>query len=153
MEILENENKGLIVKDFDELNANSNSKVDMYTTIEDNVKIFNLENSCDKKLNDMKGQVIEVKDILLKRILKPLKNPVINEETGEIEKENEIKLVTIFIDKNDVSYVTGSNSFGFQMIKFIQIFGINKIKEGVSFKITEKTIKNSPNKVLSFELL
>lgn len=159
-EIMENDTKELTINDnemiqsFDELKQNkrSNTKINIYTTIEDKKKIFNLDDSCDKKINDCKYEKLRIKDILIRRIEKPLENPEIDEETGEIIRDKEVKLITILIDEQDKSYVTASKSFGIKMLKYIDMFGISSIK-GLEIQITEKEVKNSSNKALSFELL
>ena len=150
---MENENNNLIVTDFGEMQSQSKTKRKIYTTIEDNKQIFNLENSCDFKINDCKGEKIRVVDVLIKINEKPLAEPVINEETGEIEKDKEVSMVTILIDENRKSYVTGSKIFTMQMINYIRMFGLDTIKEGLEIEIIEKSVRNSANKALGFELV
>lgn len=149
----ETENNELIVSDFGEMQSQSKTKRKIYTTIEDNKQIFNLENSCDYKINDCKGEKIRVVDVLIKINEKPLEEPVINDETGEIIKDKDVSMVTILIDDNSKSYVTGSKIFTMQMINYIRMFGLDTIKEGLEIKIIEKAVKNSANKALGFELV
>lgn len=149
----ETENNELIVSDFGEMQSQSKTKRKIYTTIEDNKQIFNLENSCDFKINDCKGEKIRVVDVLIKINEKPLEEPVINDETGEIIKDKDVSMVTILIDDNNKSYVTGSKIFTMQMINYIRMFGLDTIKEGLEIKIIEKAVKNSANKALGFELV
>lgn len=149
----ETENNELIVSDFGEMQSQSKTKRKIYTTIEDNKQIFNLENSCDYKINDCKGEKIRVVDVLIKINEKPLEEPVINDETGEIIKDKDVSMVTILIDDNKKSYVTGSKIFTMQMINYIRMFGLDTIKEGLEIKIIEKAVKNSGNKALGFELV
>lgn len=149
----ETENKGLIVSDFGEMQNQTNTKRKIYTTIEDTKVIFNLENSCDHKINDCKGEKIRVTDVLVKINEKPLKEPIIDEETGEVIKDKEVSMVTILLDDNKKSYVTGSKIFTMQMINYIRMFGLETIKEGLEIAIIEKSVKNSPNKALGFELV
>lgn len=149
----ETENNGLIVSDFGEMQSQSKTKRKIYTTIEDTKVIFNLENSCDYKINDCKGEKIRVVDVLIKINEKPLEEPVINDETGEIIKDKDVSMVTILIDDNNKSYVTGSKIFTMQMINYIRMFGLDTIKEGLEIKIIEKAVKNSGNKALGFELV
>lgn len=149
----ETENNSLIVSDFGEMQNQTNTKRKIYTTIEDAKVIFNLENSCDYKINDCKGEKIRVTDVLIKINEKPLKEPIIDEETGEIIKDKEVSMVTILLDDNKKSYVTGSKIFTMQMINYIRMFGLVTIKEGLEIAIIEKSVKNSPNKALGFELV
>ena len=144
---------GLMIKDFGDLEANSGrSKTNVFTTITDSKVIFNLENTCDYKINDCKGEVIRVKDVLIKVIESPLAEPYEDEETGNII-DKEYKKVCILIDDNGKSYVTGSKMFTNQMMRYIGMFGINSIKEGLEIKIVEKSVRNSNNKSLGFELV
>ena len=144
---------GLMIKDFGDLEANSGrSKTNVFTTITDSKVIFNLENTCDYKINDCKGEVIRVKDVLIKVIESPLAEPYEDEETGNII-DKEYKKVCILIDDTGKSYVTGSKMFTNQMMRYIGMFGINSIKEGLEIKIVEKSVRNSNNKSLGFELV
>ncbi|MBQ1550700.1 MAG: hypothetical protein IIT81_01740 [Mycoplasmataceae bacterium] len=154
---MENENvkeTGLMIKDFNEMeNVSSKSKTNVFTTITDNKTIFNLENTCDYKVNDCKGEVIRVKDVLIKVIETPMAEPEINEETGEVVRDTEYKKVCILIDDEGKSYVTGSKMFTNQMIRYINMFGIQDIEEGLEIRIVERAVKNSANKALGFELV
>lgn len=149
----ENKNE-LMVKDFSELNRGVKNNASIYTTITDEKTIFNLEDACDYKINDCKGEMIRVKDVLIKRIEKDLKEPIVDELTGEIIKDKELKLITILIDDEGKSYVTASKTFGFKFIKYIEMFGLEEItKNGLEIKIIETSVKNSNNKALSFALV
>ena len=144
---------GLMIKDFGEMEATSSrSKTNVFTTITDSKVIFNLENTCDYKINDCKGEVIRVKDVLIKVIETPLAEPEVNEETGEI-KDKEYKKVCILIDDQGKTYVTGSKMFTNQMMRYINMFGVTPIEEGLEIRIVERAIKNSSNKSLGFELV
>lgn len=152
-EVMEgNENQELMVKDFSEMAQKTNVKRDIFTNITDQKKIFNLENTCDYKINDCKGELIRVKEVLVKRIEKPLDEPEVD-ENGEIIKDKEIKLITILIDDNDKSYVTASKMFTMQMMNYINMFGLQSIEKGLEIKIIERAVKNSSNKALGFELV
>lgn len=152
---MENENvkeTSLMIKDFNEMeNVSSRSKTNVFTTITDNKTIFNLENTCDYKLNDCKGEVIRVKDVLIKVIETP--KTEVNEETGEVVDTTDYKKVCILIDDEGKSYVTGSKMFTNQMIRYINMFGIQDIEEGLEIRIVERAVKNSANKALGFELV
>lgn len=144
---------GLMIKDFGEMEASaSRSKTNVFTTITDSKVIFNLENTCDYKINDCKGETIRVKDVLIKVIETPLAEPEVNEETGEV-KDKEYKKVCILIDDNRKTYVTGSKMFTNQMMRYINMFGVKPIEDGLEIRIVERAIKNSSNKSLGFELV
>ena len=146
-----NEEKGLAtVQDFTALGRRTETKAECYTNITDQKKIFNLENKVDNLLNDCEGELIRVKEVLIKRYEKPMKNPIVDEETGEIIKDKEISMACILIDDNDKSYATGSKIFTIQMMRYIQMFGISN--NGFEIKIV-KNRQDSGNKALGFELV
>lgn len=138
------------VQGFDALSRRTNTKADVYTNIIDQKKIFNLDNKVDVLLNDCEGELIRVKEVLIKRFEKPMKEPVIDEETGEIKKDTEITMSCILVDDTGKSYATGSKVFTIQMMRYIQMFGINK--DGFEIKIV-KNKQASGNKALGFELV
>ena len=141
---------GLVIKGFDTLQRRTETKRDIFTNITDEKKIFNLESKVTNLLNDFEGSIIEVKEVLIKRYEKPMKEPLIDEQTGEIIKDKEISMCCILIDKNDVSYATGSKVFTIQMMRYIEMFGIKE--DGFLIKIV-KNKQSSGNKTLGFELV
>lgn len=157
-EVIEMEEKevketGLMIKDFSEMeNAGSRSNTDVFTTITDGKVLFNLDNHCDYKLNDCKGETIRVKDVLIKVISTLLDEPEVD-ENGVVIKDKEIKKVCILIDDEGKSYVTGSKMFTNQMIRYIGYAGIQSIEEGLEIKIIEKEVKGTNNKALGFDLV
>ena len=154
-EVNEETNTSLVVGNITELSGTRKSNTRVFTTLDlekDKKKIFNLENNCDFKINDCKGQAIRVVDVMIKSIQKKLAEPEINEETGEV-REYEFKKVCILIDDQGKSYVTASKLFTLEMAKYIEMFGIDSVKEGLEIRIIEKPIKDSSNKSLGFELL
>lgn len=153
-EVKENKNVELIVSDFSQMQRNSNTKRKIYTTIEDQKIIFNLETACDYKINDCKGEKIRIVDLLIKVNEKDLDEPLINEETGEIIKDKERSMVTILIDEAGKSYVTASKMFTIQMMNYVNMFGLDNIKQnGLDIEIIERAVKNSSNKALGFKLV
>ena len=152
MEKEEVKETGLMIKDFGELENSGRSKTDVFTTITDSKLLFNLDNHCDFKLNDCKGEVIRVKDILIKVIKTPLDEPEVD-ENGQVTKDTDVKKVCILIDDNGKSYVTGSKMFTNQMIRYIGYNGIQSIEEGLEIKIIERDVKGSNNKALGFDLV
>lgn len=142
------EENGLVIKGFDTLQKRTSTKTDIFTNITDQKKIFNLESKVDNLLNDFEGSTIEVKEVLIKRFEKPMKEPEVN-ENGEIIKDTEITMSCILIDTNNVSYATGSKVFTIQMLRYLEMFGI---KDSFLIKIT-KNKQESGNKTLGFELV
>lgn len=124
-----------------------------YTTITDKKMIFNLENSCDFKINDCKGEKIRICDVLVKKFIKPLENPEIDEETGEVIKDKEVTMVTILVDDNKKSYVTKSKLFSYNVLRLLEVFPVEEIKKGLDIEICENSVKDSNNKSLGFIIL
>ena len=145
-EVLENEGKEVLalatVQDFGALSK--------FTNITDQKKIFNLDSHVDNLLNDCEGELIRVKEVLIKRYKKPMKEPIIDEETGEVLKDTETTMACILIDDNNKSYATGSKVFTIQMMRYLQMFGINE--EGFEIKIVKNKTEKG-NKSLGFELV
>lgn len=147
-----NENYQII--GFDGLGGNTNTKTEVITNITDEKKMFNLENKVDELLNDCEGELIRVKEVLIKRYEKPMKEPIIDETTGEIIKDTEISMSCVIVDDNDKSYATGSKTFTIQLMKLLQMRSrLGKNNESFEIKIIKKKIAYSGNKALSFELV
>ena len=139
------------VQDFSALQRSSSTKAEMFTNITDKKKLFNLDSHVDCLLNDCEGEKIRVKEVLIKQFEKPMKEPLIDEETGEIIKDTEYTMACILIDDNGKSYATGSKVFTIQMKRYLQMFGL-EAAEGFEIKIVKnKTDKG--NKSLGFELV
>lgn len=142
---------------FNEIGRHSNTVTEVITNITDRKKMFNLENKVDVLLNDCEDEIIRVKEILIKRYEKSLKEVVIDEETGEIIKDKEISMSTVLVDDTGKSYATGSKVFGIQLLRYLQMS--NQLDpteletEGLTIKIIKKKYGNKGNKALSFELV
>lgn len=150
--VASNENYQII--GFDGLGGNTNTKTEVITNITDEKKMFNLENKVDELLNDCEGELIRVKEVLIKRYEKPMKEPIVDETTGEIIKDTEITMSCVIVDDNDKSYATGSKTFTIQLMKLLQMRNrLGKNNESFEIKIIKKKIANSGNKALSFELV
>lgn len=150
--VASNENYQII--GFDGLGGNTNTKTEVITNITDEKKMFNLENKVDELLNDCEGELIRVKEVLIKRYEKPMKEPIVDETTGEIIKDTEISMSCVIVDDNDKSYATGSKTFTIQLMKLLQMRSrLGKNNESFEIKIIKKKIANSGNKALSFELV
>jgi hypothetical protein len=155
-EVEENENveveeTGLsTIQGFGALGKRTETKCNIYTNITDQKKIFNLDSKVDNLLNDCEGELIRVKEVLIKRYEKPMKEPVIDDETGEILKDKEISMACILIDDNEKSYATGSKVFTIQMMRYLDMFGLNN--EGFEIKIVKNKTEKG-NKALGFELV
>ena len=80
-----------------------------------------------------------------------MKEPLIDEETGEIIKDTEYTMACILIDDNGKSYATGSKVFTIQMKRYLQMFGL-EAAEGFEIKIVKNKTEKG-NKSLGFELV
>lgn len=151
-ETVEQEEKAIVAKvqGFDAMAKATSTKSSIFTNITDEKKIFNLDAHVDNLLNDCENEVIKVKEVLIKRYEKPMKEPVIDEDTGEILKDKEITMACILIDDKEKSYATGSKVFTIQMMRYIDMFGITP--DGFTIKIV-KIKQNTGNKALGFELV
>lgn len=154
-ELKEEEKQEMVVSGFGEIQQTSKTKRRYYTTIDvsDVKTLYNLDNvDIENKLNDCEGQMLRIKDVLIKEFIHELDEPVVNSETGEV-KEFEVNKVCILIDDAGEKYVTGSKVFTNQMKNYIAMFGDESIKNGLEIKIIKKKINESNNKALAFELV
>ena len=137
---MENEVKNLAVveesKGILDFNYSGNTNVETYSNIKDKKKLFNLEDKVDVMLNDIVGESIRVKEVLLRKYRKPLEQPIIDEETGEIIKDSELKISLVLIDDKGKSYATGSKTFAFKMQKLLGDYGgVEDLEKGIDIKI------------------
>ena len=153
-EEMEKEELGLTnIQGFGSLQAQTDTISNIFTNITDKKKIFNLNSNIDYLLNDCVGESIRVKEVLIKRYLKPMKEPVIDEETGEIVKDKEMTMSVVIVDTEGKSYATGSKVFGVQIMQYLQMFATKEEFEPFEIRIIKKSIKGSSNKALGFELI
>ena len=153
-EMMVAENNNYMISDFGGLSRNSSTKTEVFTNIKDSKKIFNLENNVDTLLNDCIGETIRVKEVLIKRYEKPLKEPLINEETGEIIKDKEITMSCVLVNNENKSYATGSKVFIIQLMRYLQNRELmGQIGETFDILIIKKKFGDKGNKALSFELV
>lgn len=142
------------VLSFGNTGKNSDVKVTTLSNIKDRKLLFNLQSHVDYKLNDCVGDTIRVKGVLIRFFKKPLKEAIVDEETGEIIKDSETKVSCILIDDNGKSYATGSMSFALNLRSYLGDFdGEKELDEGIIMKILKVDTPNSSNKTLGFEIL
>lgn len=158
-EIIEGNNEMVVAEEaaktgimsFEDLKSTRQTQMEMITNIDDKKELYNIDNSTpDAMLNDCEGEKIRVKKVLIKRYEKPMKEPVIDEETGEILKDKETSMSIVLIDDNGKSYATGSKTFGWQLIRFMCDYKPD-LSEGLEIEITKK--KMNEGKALGFKLL
>lgn len=152
LQVAENVNNGIL--DFGNYGNQSNVNVETFSNIKDKKVLFNLESHVDQMLNDCVGEAIRVKKVLIRKFYKPLKEPIVDEETGEILKDTELKVSCIIIDEQGKSYATGSKTFTFDMMKLLgQYGGAEDLEAGIDIKVVKVAVGEKGNKALSFELL
>lgn len=139
---------------FGGLGRNTNTKTEVFTNITDSKKIFNLENNVDVLLNDCENETIRVKDVLIKRYEKPLEEPILDTETGEVLKDKEVSMSCCLVDEDGKSYATGSKVFIIQLMRYLQMQErMGNKEESFDIKIIKKKFGEKGNKALSFELV
>lgn len=149
--VLQNEEPSTGIMSFEDLKSKNQTQMQMITNIEDKKELYNIDNSTpDAMLNDCEGEKIRVKKVLIKRYEKPMKEPVFDEETGEIIKDKETSMSIVLIDDNGKTYATGSKTFGWQLIRFMCDYKPD-LNEGLEIEITKK--KMNEGKALGFKLL
>lgn len=127
------------------------ARPDILTNIKDKKQIFNLGKHVDKKLNDCVGQEITIDKILIKKYVKPLDTPLVDPQTGEIIADTKTSMSVVIVDKDGVSYATGSKTFGYSLISAIYDFG-NEM-EGLKIRIIKTLRSGAQNQSLDFELV
>ena len=148
------EDNNYSISDFGGLGRNTNIKTEVFTNINDSKKIFNLENNVDTMINDCEGETIRVKEVLIKRYEKPMKEPIVDDETGEIVKDKEISMSCVIVDDDNKSYATGSKVFIIQLMRYLQMQEkLGNKEETFDIKIIKKKFGDKGNKALSFELV
>jgi hypothetical protein len=157
---MENENQELAVVE-EKLNVMSladyrkasGTQVGTFTNVESAKEIFNLSNNVDCKLNDCVGEKIRVKKILIRRFEKPLDEPKVNEETGEVI-ESEIKISCVLVDESGKSYATGSKIFTYKLVNYLEECGgaVDLAKGGIELEIVKNPLENGRSS-LGFKVL
>ena len=142
----------MVVSSLSDISSLTRSNAKVFTTINDEKVLFNLNNNCDNKINDCVGETLKVKEVYIKVIESPLEEPKVNED-GTIQ-ETEYKKITILVDDENKSYVTASKMFANQFIQYLQMCGTDTIvNEGLAIRIIKRNVRNSSNKALGFELV
>lgn len=150
MEIAIRESGNSIVESFGQPRPTETRKK-IRSTITDPKTLFNLQDHVDFRLNDMEGKELEIVDVVIEEYEKDIPERV-NKFTGEVETV-ERSIVTKLVDKTGTSYVTASKMFAFRIGQFVDMIGVQKLKEGQKILITKTVHKDTGNKKLGFEIV
>ena len=141
------------IKELTDFGNSGNVNVATYTNVTDKKELFNLESSVDFKINDCIGEKIRVKKILVRTFDKPMKEPIVDEETGEILKSIERKVSCVLVDDNGKSYATGSKTFTYNLMNYLRgCDGVKELEAGIEIQVINVPSPNG-NKALSFKLV
>lgn len=142
------------VKDLSSFRKNGNVNVGTFTNVEDKKELFNLQSHVDYILNDCVGEKIRIKKVLVRTFDKPMKEPIVDEETGEVLKEIERSVSCVLIDDSGKSYATGSKTFTYNLMNYLTEFdGATELETtGINIEII-KVPTPTGNKALSFKLI
>lgn len=112
-------------------------------TMESKAKVYNMINNPDKRISDVIGEVIYIKDVLAHSI------EVVSEETGEIIQA----LRTVIIDDKGVSYEAVSQGVTNSLSRIMDIFGQpNTWEKPIPVKPVQKSTRNGNNKVTTLKV-
>lgn len=109
-------------------------------TPEEKAKLFNAMNNPDKRISDMIGKVINVKDVFVEEVR------FADEETGEVTYAPRI----VVIDVNGESYQAVSVGVMSAFKKLFQLFGQPTWPNGIKLEV--KQVKNGKNNILTFAI-
>lgn len=142
------------VKDLSSFRKNGSVNVGTFTNVEDKKELFNLQSHVDFILNDCVGEKIRIKKVLVRTFDKPMKEPIVDEETGEVLKEIERSVSCVLIDDSGKSYATGSKTFTYNLMNYLTEFdGATELEvTGINIEVI-KVPTPSGNKALSFKLI
>lgn len=143
------------ISSFTNRERKSNTICNTITNITDMKQLYNLSMNADCKLNDCVGEKIRIKGVVIKFYDKKLDEPKINAETGEVQ-EFERKISCVIVDEAGKSYATGSKTFAYQLMNFIDggyITETELTNSGLDVEIIKRNVQNSPNKALGFKVL
>lgn len=122
----------------------SGSGTEMYCSVvndgsmQNKAKVYNMINNPDKRISDVIGEVINMKDILAHNI------DVVSEETGELMTA----LRVVIIDAEGISYEAVSQGVSNSLQRIMDIFGQpNTWESPIPVKAVQKSTRNGNNKV------
>ena len=146
------EERGLIVSDakvFNEADTFQFTTLDL-TDVENKKTLYNALQQCDVKLNDIKGQTIEVCDLYIEK--KDIAerdektDEVITDENGEIVTKKHFR--TILIDTEGKTYVTAAYGVFNSLKQIVAIFGNPTPDNVLTLKVGTKALKSGKESLI-----
>ena len=112
------------VKSLSSFGRSNNVQVESFTNIMNSKELFNLQSHVDFILNDCVGEKIRIKNVLIRTFDKPMKEPIIDEDTGEVLKSIERSVSCVLVDEAGKSYATGSKTFTYNLMNYRDILNL-----------------------------
>lgn len=114
------------------------------------VKLYNALQQCDVKINDVKGSVIEMKDVFIEVKDIPERdsndNIVLDEETGEVVTKRHFR--TIIFDNEGKTYVSAAYGVYNSLRQIIPIFGNPSEDNIIKVKVGNKTTRTGKESLI-----
>lgn len=114
------------------------------------VKLYNALQQCDVKINDVKGSVIEMKDVFIEVKDIPERdsndNVILDEETGEVVTKRHFR--TIIFDTEGKTYVSAAYGVYNSLRQIIPIFGNPSEDNIIKVKVGNKTTRTGKESLI-----
>lgn len=115
------------------------------------VKLYNALQQCDVKINDVKGSIIEMKDVFIEVKDIPERDEktdevIINEETGEVVTKRHFR--TIIFDTEGKTYVSAAYGVYNSLRQIIPIFGNPSEDNIIKVKVGNKTTRTGKESLI-----
>lgn len=141
-------NEGGIISSDQSIFATNNSKKFCTMDLSDNdnkVALYNSLQQCDVLLNDIKGQVIEMKDVFIeqKEVVErdeKTDEVIYDEETGEVKTKTHFR--TIIFGTDGTTYVSSAYGIYNSLRQIIPVFGNPSENNIIKVKVGEKTTRS-----------
>lgn len=114
------------------------------------VKLYNALQQCDVKINDIKGSIIEMKEVFIEVKDIPERdnndNIVVDEETGEVKTKRHFR--TIIFDTEGKTYVSAAYGVYNSLRQIIPIFGNPSEDNIIKVKVGNKTTRSGKESLI-----
>lgn len=114
------------------------------------VKLYNALQQCDVKINDIKGSVIEMKEVFIEVKDIPERdnndNVIVDEETGEVKTKRHFR--TIIFDTEGKTYVSAAYGVYNSLRQIIPIFGNPSEDNIIKVKVGNKTTRSGKESLI-----